>query len=111
MAVRAYPVSASGQVGPQNPAGTAPPVQGATRNEGGFVKLMGWSLRETGGTSAVGMTITDGGVSGGTKQGEVYVAANGSSYAWFGPEGVEVSIGCYVTTDGSGTLSGVLYIR
>lgn len=105
---RAYPVTASGVIGPQFPSKTN--SSGGLETQGGFITLLGWSFRETGGTNPVGITLTDGGVSGGSKVGEAGCVASGSGYAWFGPQGVQVPVGLYVTKDGTGTLSGVIYV-
>lgn len=107
--VGAYHVAASGAIGPQFAVLQA---QGVTGKQYGYVTLVGWTARETGGSSSVTITIHDSGASTGNIVAEIEIPSGTSAPpANFGPEGIKVPVGCYVSVGGSGTLSGVLYIR
>lgn len=73
-------------------------------------KLMGWSLRETGGAATATVDLYDNAsAASGTRVGAVNLAISGSSTVWFGP-GVQLANGLFYDVGGTGVVAGSVYV-
>lgn len=76
----------------------------------GRARLFGWMLNETTGAGAATLTIADtDATGGGTTLGPIDLAAGESDRAWFGPQGVRMTIGVFVTAT-AGNVGGCLFV-
>lgn len=94
------------------PIGTAP--GGSNRPTSSPGRVVGWSIRETGGTSGCVMRLFDGRDTSGSLLATVQVAASpaaaSSQQTWFGNSGISITDALYVDISGTGVLEGCLYL-
>lgn len=95
--VRAYKLATTARVGPVVDAQTPS-------------RYHGFSIRNTTGTNAVTLIITQTGAYSATEPvEEIVVPANGNVRQWYGDDGITVTGGLYVKKTGSGTPVGAVY--
>lgn len=75
------------------------------------IRLMGFSIREAAGTPAVATVIIRNGTADtGAILAVIELAADASINLWFGPEGIDASLGIFVDRV-AGTTQGAIYYR
>lgn len=77
-----------------------------------YLRLMGYSVRESAGTPAAAeANIVEGSTgSGGDNVNHIELSGDGSDHAWFGPDGIEMQSGISVNVV-SGTIDLVLFYK
>lgn len=75
-----------------------------------LTRLLGWSVRESGGTNPVAIDLYDAESATGNRVGTIRLAANESETVWLGEDGITVNTGIYADLTGTGTLVGCIYI-
>jgi hypothetical protein len=89
---------------------TASGALGPAPGTGGYTYFTGISLRETGGSSTVNVTVRGNGVVTGPIVGE-FSAQSGQAFPAAILPDVRIPGQAYVQVTGSGTVSGVIYLR
>lgn len=74
----------------------------------GYVRLLGWSARETSGAAPAFLDLHDGEDGNSPCVAGIGLPANSGSAMWLGPEGVHLRNGLYQVTNGA--ITGSVYV-
>ena len=92
-----YPYGANAKVGPEV----------ATTS---YSHYHGFSIRETGGSHPITVTLHGTGKATGPVLEEIVVTAGKSDRQWYGPQGIRAQGGVYVAVSGTGTGQGAIFL-